>query len=144
MGVSTEGEVFETRLPANKIDMRQRNRQAYHANFKVALASQKVPGNSQESIDLLALGSLLSGWREKDCRHFICLSGHWVAVLDRYREMRPDEQIHADLLYVDAALSPSWKQLRKLRADYATPYRQVRLYDDARMAVRYSVDVDGQ
>ena len=142
LGITTEIEVFESLLPENKIDMVERNRQAYHANFKVAIASQKVPGNSGESLNHSALESLLAGWRHRDCRNFICLSGHWVTVLDRYRELRPDQTIRADLLYLDADLTASWRQLQKLRADYAKPYREVRPYDNVR--VNYSVGVNAE
>jgi len=143
MGATAEVEVFESLLSENKIDMVEKSRRAYHANFDVALASLKVPSDIRESLNRPALELLLARWQGEDRRDFICLSGHWVPVLERYRELRKDVPIRADLLHLDADIAPSWSQFRKLRADYAMPYREVRLYDDVRMRVLYSVDVGG-
>ena len=142
MGIRTEVEVFESLLPPTKIQMVEKNRQAYHESFRVALASQKVPGDTRNSVDPAAVEALLARWQTQDCRHFICLSGHWVHVLDLYREMNPDRTIFADLLYLDADLSPSWRWLRKLKPDYAAGYREVRLYDCDLMDVVYSIDMN--
>jgi len=142
LGVVTEVEVFESLLPENKIAMVEKSRQAYQASFRVALASQKIPADIRQSWDAGAVELLLARWSKEDCRHFICLSGHWVYVLDLYRQMRLDKEIHVDLLYLDADLSPSWKQLRKFKPDYAEPYQAVGLYDHARKEVRYSIDMN--
>jgi hypothetical protein len=140
-GVTTELEVFESLLPSDKIAMVERNRSAYHASFRVALASQKVPHDIRESLNPQGLESLLAKWQADHRRHFICLSGHWVPVLDAYRERPGTTAVYADLLYLDADLSPSWRHIRKLRTDYATPYRQVRLYDSERRDVEYGIKV---
>ena len=42
-GIRSEVEVFESLLPPTKIQMVEKNRQAYHESFRVAIASQKVP-----------------------------------------------------------------------------------------------------
>ena len=42
LGMTTEVEVFESLMPEDKLAMVERNRRAYHANFQVALASQKI------------------------------------------------------------------------------------------------------
>ena len=55
--------------------------------------------------------------------------------------MNSDRMISADLLYLDADLSPSWKWLRKLKPEYAAAYREVRLYDQGLEDIRYSIDV---
>jgi hypothetical protein len=141
-GIATEVEVFENLLPPAKLQMVEKNRQAYHESFRVALASQKVPGDTRDSLDPGALGALLARWREQDSRHFICLSGHWVHVLDLYREANPGRTISADLLHLDADLSPSWRWLRKLKPDYAAGYREVRLYGRDRPEILYSVDTN--
>jgi hypothetical protein len=56
--------------------------------------------------------------------------------------MNSDRTISADLLYLDADLSPSWKWLRKLKPDYAAGYREVRLYDHDLLDVLYSIDMN--
>ena len=142
MGIRTEVEVFESLLPPTKIHMVEKNRQAYHESFRVALASQKLPGDTRNSVESAAVEALLARWQSRNCRHFICLSGHWVHVLDLYREMNPDETIFADLLYLDADLSPSWRWLRNLRPDYAASYREIRFYDCDLMDILYSIDMN--
>jgi len=142
MGIRTEMEVFESLLPPTKIQMVEKNRQAYHESFQVALASQKVPSDTRDSLNAAAVESMLARWRKLACRHFICLSGHWVHVLDMYREMYCDRPISADLLYLDADLSPSWKWLRKLKPEYAPGYREVRVYDHGSNDVLYSIDMN--
>src|SRR2546423_679341 len=92
-GIDTEVEVFESLLTPEKVAMVEKHRAAYHKNFRLAIASTKIPGNSAESIDPRRLESLLSHWRDRDCRHFISLSGHWVSPLDSYRKMRPGASV---------------------------------------------------
>jgi len=104
-GIETEVQVFETLLRTDKVAMVERNRTAYHASFRVALASQKVPHDIRESMDERQLECLLDRWLAEGRRHFISLSGHWVPVLDAYRARLGSEPVHADLLYVDADLS---------------------------------------
>lgn len=142
LGIQANLEVFESLLPEAKILMVERNRRAYHESFQVALTSQKVPTDTRTSIDALAMESLLAKWKTEDCRDFICISGHWVNVLDAYRAVRSDKSIRADLLYLDVELSPSWKWLHKLRPEYAKGYNEVRFYDPAQMDVRYSIDMN--
>lgn len=144
MGVEARAEVFESLLPESKLEMVEKNRQAYHQSFRVALASQKVPGDTRESVDQVAVESLLAGWESSRTRDFICLSGHWVHILDVYRERAGGNTLHADLLYVDADLSPSWRWLRKLKPEYATNYREVRLYDRSRMEISYAIETTAE
>jgi hypothetical protein len=142
MGIRSEVEVFESLLPPAKIQLVEKDRQACRESFRVALTSQKVPRDARNSLDSARLESLLARWQRQDRRHFICLSGHWVHVLDQCREVYSDRTISADLLYLDADRSPSWKWLRKLKPTYAAGYREVRLYDQDLMAVLYSIDTN--
>jgi len=139
LGVAADVGVFESLLPATKVEMVEKNRKAYHESFLVALTSQKVPTDSRKSLDLAAVDACLADWERLDRRDFIVISGHWVTVLDRYRDRRPNTTIRADLLYLDVDRPPSWKWLYKYRPDYAQGYREVRLYDPAVLACRYSI-----
>ena len=51
LGIRAEVEVFESLLPPSKIQRVEKNRQACHESFRVALASQKVPGDIRDSLD---------------------------------------------------------------------------------------------
>ena len=141
LGVAADVVVFESLLLPTKLDMVERNRKAYHENFLVALTSAKVPMDSSKSLDMSAVESLFLDWERRNVRDFICISGHWVNILDRYRKNRPTTTIRGDLLYLDVERPPSWKWLHKSRPDYANGYREFRLYDSAAMQCRYAIDV---
>jgi hypothetical protein len=143
LGLSAEVEIFENLLTDAKIQMVERNRRAYHQSFRVALASQKVPTDSNRALDPNRVEALLTRWALDSCHDFICISGHWVPILDSYRESKADSAIRADLLYLDVELSPSWKWLRNANPRYAAPYHEFHLYDAASLDMRYFVDVDG-
>jgi len=142
MGLSVDVEVFENVMLEAKQQQVDDSRKAYGANFKVALASQKMPSDIRQSLDPQAVNTLIEKWLRENRTRFICLSGHWVHVLDSYLERRGDNEVNADLLHVDSKPSPSWKQLGKLKSDYASAYRETGLYDskDNRVLCRIEVD----
>ena len=141
-GIEVDVEVFESLLAPEKIEMVEKNRQAYHDSFRVAIASQKVPVDSRESLEPETVASLIGRWEREDRRQFICLSGHWVHVLDLYRASKPGRPIASDLLYLDADLAPSWRQLRRFKPGYANGHREVRLYDPETLDVLRFIDTN--
>lgn len=143
LGLEVETEVFESLMTNDKKRKTDESRNAYHANFAMALGSQRIPADIRRSLDPDATAALLDHWIQQGRRHFISLSGHWVHILDLLRE-RGVTGVKADLLHVDSDLSPSWKQLHKLNPSYAAPYREIGLYDKEQMAVTFKIDVMGQ
>lgn len=141
-GLQAETEVFEDLLTDQKRSKADESRHLYHDNFAVALGSQRIPSDIRSSLDPGKTGALLDNWERSGRRRFIVLSGHWVHVLDRLTERV--NGVEADLLYVDAEPSPSWKQLRKINPAYARPYREVGLYDDIAGKVNYKLDIPGR
>jgi hypothetical protein len=141
LGFQTELVVFENLMTADRLDKVDDNRKACNASFRVALAAQKLPGDIRRDLDPFAIEQLLEGWARENRTRFICLSGHWVHILDLYREHRGDGQVEADLLHVDSDKSPSWKQLARLKPDYAAAYRETGLYDPNLNAVVARIDV---
>ncbi|MBW4080650.1 UDP-glucuronosyltransferase [Paenibacillus sp. S150] len=139
LGVNAEIEVFETLMPESKKKLTDDSRRAYQDNFAVALTSQKIPGDIRGSLDPAEVEALFGQWRLEERQHFIALSGHWVHVLDRYREAA-GYPVYADLLYIDADLSPSWKNLRRVNPGYAEGYREVGMYDRVKREVLFSID----
>lgn len=139
LGIQAEIEVFETLMSDSKKQQTDNSRKAYQQSFAVALTSQKIPGDIRGSLDAAAVEHLLQQWKQQERQRFIVLSGHWVHVLDRYREMA-GFPVEADLLYIDADLSPSWKNLRRLNPGYAEGYREVSMYDPAKQEILCSID----
>lgn len=143
LGLPTDVEVFENVMTEEKRGRVDQSRKAYSESFSVALGSQKIPTDIRMDLDAEAVNQLLSRWKAENRRYFITLSGHWVHLLDTYRDM-VQAPVHVDLLYVDSDLSPSWRQLRKIKPDYNMPYRDLRLYDTALPAVTYSVGIEAE
>jgi len=141
LGIATHVEVFETAMSQEKIGQVEKARTAYHDNFKVALASQRVPSDITQSLDEKRVAALLTRWRNARVRDFICMSGHWVFVLDRYRA-EIDYPIRVHLLHLDADLTPSWRQLKRIHPHYAQPYEEVKLYDGAALQVMQCIDAN--
>ncbi|MFB5761682.1 UDP-glucuronosyltransferase [Paenibacillus medicaginis] len=141
LGIRTAVHVFENVLPESARIKVDQNREAYHDNFKIALMSQKIPQDMSESIDPQALEQLLSLWCEEDRRHFICLSGHWMYVLEEYRSRRSGVPLHIELLYMDSTPSPSWKNVARHRPQFAAGCGQLTLFDRASGSISCYIDV---
>lgn len=142
-GINTDVLVFENYLLKEKKDHINDSKNEYHKNFSVALVAQKFPIDIRKSIDFDMVDELLKIWKKENRRDFISLSGHWVYILDRYREIIPNEQINADLVYVDSDLTPSWKHLKKYNPGYNSNYNEVWFFDSRKMEVCYNLSVAG-
>jgi len=140
-GIDTEVLVFESYMEQEKIDHIPDSRAAYHRDFALANLSARLPMDIRKSIDDARVEQLLDRWEAEDRREFISLSGHWVYILDRYRERMQPRPIHADLLYVDSDLAPSWKSLKRYHPRYNEPYYDACLYDPDRLEIRCEVAV---
>ncbi|KWX81389.1 hypothetical protein AMQ83_34420 [Paenibacillus riograndensis] len=143
LGIEAEIEVFETLMSDSKKKLTDDSRKAYQKNFAVALTSQKIPGDIRNSLDSAAVEQIFRQWRQEKKQHFIALSGHWVHVIDRYSETA-GFPVYADLLYIDADLSPSWKNLRRLNPGYAEGYHEVSMYDPGKREILCSIDAGPQ
>ncbi|WP_248925701.1 glycosyltransferase [Paenibacillus hamazuiensis] len=141
-GFATEVLVFETYMVQDKQDKILDSKKAYHDNFAVALVATKIPKDIRDSIDFAQVDRLLGQWAEERRRHFISLSGHWIYILDMYREkLGALAELQVDLLYVDSDLSPSWKGLKKFNPDYNARYRDVWLYDARERTIPFYIQV---
>ncbi|MBE0342203.1 UDP-glucuronosyltransferase, partial [Paenibacillus sp. 28ISP30-2] len=141
LGVETAIHVFENVLPESARLKVDKSRKAYHDNFAVALMSQKVPQDMRNSLDLAAMEVLLTRWMEEDRRHFICLSGHWMYVLEEYRKRREPGSVHVDIVYMDSTPSPSWKNLAKHNPHFADGCRETTFFENDQNRVSHYIDV---
>ncbi|WP_245233285.1 UDP-glucuronosyltransferase [Paenibacillus maysiensis] len=141
LGVETAIHVFENVLPESARLKVDKSRKAYHDNFAVALMSQKVPQDMRNSLDLAALEVLLTRWMEEDRRHFICLSGHWMYVLEEYRKRREPGSIHVDIVYMDSTPSPSWKNLAKHNPHFADGCGETTFFENDQNRISHYIDV---
>ncbi|MBP1310559.1 hypothetical protein JOD82_003656 [Paenibacillus sp. 1182] len=141
LGVDTAIHVFENVLPESARLKVDKSRKAYHDNFAVALMSQKVPQDMRNSLDLAAMEVLLNQWMEEDRRYFICLSGHWMYVLEEYRKRREPESVHVDIVYMDSTPSPSWKNLAKHNPHFADGCGETTFFENDNNRVSYYIDI---
>ncbi|QWU13144.1 hypothetical protein SAMN04487895_11788 [Paenibacillus sophorae] len=139
----TEAEVviFENFIVKNKKDKIAQSRNDYHLNFAVARVAQKLPTDIRDSIDYKAVDRLVAEWKREGRRDFIVFSGHWIHILDIYRDQVGDQSLHVELLYVDTDLSPSWKSVKKYVPDYGNCYHEVWLFEAADRPIRYRIPV---
>ncbi|WP_138750953.1 UDP-glucuronosyltransferase [Paenibacillus sinopodophylli] len=141
--VETEVLVFENYITEDKKNKINGSRQTYHANFKAALLSARMPSDIRDSLALDEVAGLIEQWKLEKRQHFIVLSGHWVYLLDQLRA-QVDYSLNVHLLYVDSDRSPSWSSLLKYNPDYVQHYREVWLYDSNKQQLNYRIDVSEQ
>ncbi len=134
-------DVFENYMQSEKKEKINSSKKAYHDNFSMALLVQRIPIDIRESLDYNKIDKLLAQWEAEDRRHFIVLSGHWVYIMDAYGEKMGEKSIHVDLLYVDSALSPSWKGLKKYNPTYNETYHDSWLFNAKTMTIPYRIPV---
>ncbi len=142
-GVPTEVLVFESFMQKEKQSKIADSRKAYHEHFPLALMATKLPRDIRESFDPEQILGLLDVWAAEGRRRFIALSGHWVYILELYRERLGSaaSELEVDLLYVDSDLSPSWKSLKKYIPDYTSRYREIWLYASSTSTIRLQIRV---
>ncbi|WP_411349493.1 UDP-glucuronosyltransferase [Paenibacillus sp. WLX2291] len=127
LGIPAEVLVFENVMNPEQRGKVDHSRRAYHEDFSVALMSQRIPQDIRKSMDEQQVHALLNQWKAEGRRHFVCLSGHWVYLLELYRQQM-DSELEVDLLYLDASDSPSWKHLKKRLGALTDDYREVWLF----------------
>lgn len=139
--VKTDVLVFESYMESDKKAHINDSRKAYHENFSLAKGAAKLPMDIRKSIDYERVDELLEQWRKENRRDFISLSGHWIYILDMYREKLFPESINVDLLYVDSYLAPSWRSLKRYNPQYNQLYNERSMYNLESMDIIYRIDV---
>jgi hypothetical protein len=142
VGQPAEVVIFESFLVRNKQDQITSSRRDYHQNFAVALVAQRIPKDIRDSIDWEAVDALLDRWAREEREDFVVFSGHWIYILDLYRERRGAGRVRADILYVDAALSPSWKGTKKFLPDYPDRYSEKWMFDAENGVIHFRIPVN--
>ncbi len=141
-GIPTEVLVFENVMGDAQRGRVDHSRRAYHDDFSVALMSQRIPQDIRKSMDPEQVSRLLQQWQAEGRRHFICLSGHWIYVLELYRE-QIGEALDVDLLYLDAIDSPSWKNVKRRIDKLEERYNEVWLFGHDEQPMNTYIDIAG-
>jgi len=142
-GIPAEVLVFENVMDEDQRHKVDNSRRAYHQDFSVALMSQRIPQDIRKSMNEKQMEQLLHSWEAEGRRHFIVLSGHWIYLLDMYRERIGAEQLHVDLLYLDVSDSPSWRNVKKRLGQLHDRYREVWLFGEPQQPMQTYIDIAG-
>lgn len=141
LGMHTDVCVFENVISPDKIDQVLRSKQACHRSFPFAQFSAKMPMDMTKSVDDEAVRTLLDQWAADGRRDFLVFSGHWVHIVNRYREQVHPVRVNAEIVYVDCGLPPSWTSLKHFEPNYASGYRETRIYDAEKMKLASPIAV---
>jgi hypothetical protein len=139
-GVPSEVLVFESLMTKDKIEKVKSSRKVYHKNFSAALMSTRMLIDTRQSLDDKAVDELTEGWRQEGRTNFIVLSGHWMHIIQKYREIAPG-RVNVDIVYTDSDLAPSWKNIKSLYQEYNRDCNEVWLFDSRNSSVEYMVPV---
>lgn len=139
-GVSSEVLVFESLMTEDKIEKVKCSKRVYHNNFSAALMSTRMLLDTRQSLDSKVVDNLVESWRREGRTNFIVLSGHWIHIIQRYREIA-SERVNIDIIYTDSDYAPSWKSVKALYQDYNRDCDEVWLFDSVNKSVDYQIPI---
>lgn len=140
-GIPAEVNVFESLVAEDKREKVLKSKKSYHKSFAVALMSTRMQLDMRQSIDAELVRQQLDEWEQEGRRNFIVLSGHWLHVLDEYKDRIAPEKINADILYVDCGLPPSWQSIKSMKPDYNKDSNELWLFDYENLNIQYQIPV---
>jgi hypothetical protein len=89
------------------------NKKAFHNNFKVALAGQRLSQNVSSAFNPENVDELLDQWVSEKKKRFIIFSGFWMQVINEYRRRLDNDNLIIDIIHMDADISVSWKNFKE-------------------------------
>ncbi|KAA0109554.1 hypothetical protein [Mycolicibacterium sp. P1-5] len=107
-GADSEVFVLERLLPESKRATTAKAKFAFHRNFRVALAGQRLAVDPSAAVTEPALEELAEQWRARGVQRLVVLSGFWLPLVERCAILsghRPE----VDICHLDSVLSPSFR-----------------------------------
>jgi hypothetical protein len=98
--------VLERLMSAETLATTARSKQAFHRDFRVALAGQKLARNASVATEDAAVESLMQSWHERGVTRFVVFSGFWLALVEQYVARFGPGPV--DVCHVDSVQSPSF------------------------------------
>lgn len=105
-GATVNVSVLERMLPAETLATTTRMKWAFHRDFRVALAGQRVARDASIAVPPDAQEAMLESWRARHVRRFVVFSGFWLPILEQYGATE------VDVCHVDSVVSPSFQKVR--------------------------------
>nr|WP_225954614.1 hypothetical protein [Kibdelosporangium phytohabitans] len=122
--------VLERMLPQETLATTAKMKWAFHRDFRVALAGQRVARDASVAIPAEAQDAVLAAWRSRDVRKFVVFSGFWLPILARH------ENADVDICHVDSVVSPSFQ-----KTGTSLAAREIWLADAEKSTLPYSIPV---
>jgi hypothetical protein len=107
-GIDSNIRVLETLLPEHKQASVVKSKWAFHRDFRLALAGQRVAASPVPVMDEAAVRILLHWWRQRSVSRFIVFSGYWLPLLRDFASGVP-WPLQVDLCRLDAAPMSSFQ-----------------------------------
>ena len=107
-GHRVDVEVIEGWFTDEHIERHLMHQEAFHRDFRLALAGRRMAGSIGGRLDDERVDRLLAGWRGDGRVRFFVWSGYWLPVLERYAASVPDARIELDFCFSDAIESDSF------------------------------------
>ncbi|CAM3934979.1 hypothetical protein KIPE111705_32285 [Kibdelosporangium persicum] len=129
-GAEVTVSVLERMLPAETLATTTKMKWAFHRDFRVALAGQRVARDASVAVPPDAQAAMLESWRARDVRRFVVFSGFWLPILEQYGA------VDVDVCHVDSVVSPSFQKVRTTLAP-----REIWLANADRGTLPFSIPV---
>ncbi|GAB6930949.1 hypothetical protein JCM10914A_49320 [Paenibacillus sp. JCM 10914] len=116
-GVRAEVHVLENLYHEEVRRKIRSTKQAFHADFAVALMGHKLAKPVDSSLDEEEVQRLLDAWEREGVSRFAVFTGFWLPILERYKTMARNP-LDIRLIRLDAWDSPSFKVHKNLYPGY--------------------------
>ncbi|WP_051217483.1 hypothetical protein [Paenibacillus assamensis] len=118
-GLQVQIEMLEQLYPTVTRDSIPRYRKAFHQSFRVAKTGYHLAKNLGDTLETSKVEVLLSKWKDEGRKHFIVMTGFWIPVIERYKEiMSNTSSLTIQLIRLDAGESASYAVHKGLGDDY--------------------------
>ncbi|TVX93859.1 hypothetical protein [Paenibacillus agilis] len=107
-GLQVQIEMLEQLYPAVTRDSIPRYRKAFHQSFRVAKTGYHLAKNLGDTLETVKVEALLTKWKDEGRKHFIVMTGFWIPVIERYKEIMGDTLLTIQLIRLDAGESASY------------------------------------
>lgn len=103
----------------------------FQKSFRAALMAQKIIQDITRVFDREKTEALLQKWLREDISSFIVLSGFWIPLLEEYRALKADLEVH--VVHTNGEISLSWQQYYKP----GKGYRDIWLFNRETLSLDY-------
>lgn len=136
LGADADVVVLERLLPDSKRATTAKMKFAFHRDFRVALAGQRLAVDPSTAIPEPSLRELAQRWRTRRVRRLVVLSGFWLPLVDQCAALSGHRPA-VDVCHVDSVPSPSFRAFGAIPPEV----RQVWLADSTHSTVPHTIPV---